>query len=200
MSIASNQSDLKLTIFISLMKQMLQYYTEGHIQPIGPIHSFPADKIADAFRYMQQGTHIGKIIVEFPEDTSEIPAVAAPSEVSFSGSRTYLMVGGLSGLGKLLASWMVERGARSFVFMSRSAGSSASDKAFLHELETQDCSVIAVTGSVAILEDVVKAINTAPTPIAGVMQLSMVLKVSSIMPCKKNLLTKMPNRIFHFWI
>lgn len=165
---------------IRIMEQVLQYYADGHIQPIAPIRGFPAHKVSDAFRYMQKGSHIGKIVVTMPEDSKEIPSTVAPRDVVLSGSCTYLMVGGLSGLGKAVAAWMVERGARSFVFLSRSAGSSDQDKTFLAELRTQGCSAVAVAGSVLEMGDIASAMKAAPSPIAGLMQLSMVLKVCKL--------------------
>lgn len=126
---------------------------------------------------MRSGQHMGKIVVTMPNDVSEIPSIQPPQEIKLSSSSTYLLVGGLGGLGKAVAAWMVEKGAKSFVFLSRSAGESAEDKDFLQELESQGCSAIAVRGSVVRIEDIEKAIQVAPTPIAGLIQLSMVLRV-----------------------
>lgn len=161
------------------MEQVLQYYAEGHIKPIDPIREFPAHKISEAFRYMQQGQHMGKIIITMPDNITKIPSTQITHELSLSSTATYLLAGGLGGLGKVVTSWMVEKGARSFVFMSRSAGASDTDKAFLAELVSQGCSAVAIAGSVVVMEDVERAVGAAPTPIAGVVQLSMALRVSA---------------------
>ncbi|KAK5997537.1 Highly reducing polyketide synthase gloL [Cladobotryum mycophilum] len=167
-------------LLIKLMTQVLKYYSEGHIKPIAPITIFPARDISDAFRYMQSGKHIGKIVVTMPEDASNPSAVGADKETILSSSRTYLLVGGLGGLGKAVTSWMVEKGARSFVFLSRSAGKSVEDQAFLLELKSQGCSTVTIAGSVIEMEDVVRCVEAAPTPIAGVIQMSMVLRDMAI--------------------
>ncbi|KAK5996225.1 Highly reducing polyketide synthase gloL [Cladobotryum mycophilum] len=163
-------------MFRRLMEQVLQYYSEGHIKPIEPIHTFPAQNISEAFRYMQKGQHMGKIVITMPEVSTEIPAISVAQEVLLSNSSTYLMVGGLGGLGKVVTTWMVEKGARSFVFLSRSAGESAEDQAFLLELRSQGCSAIAVAGSVVDMGDVTRAIEAAPTTVAGVVQMPMALR------------------------
>ncbi len=62
---------------------------------------------------------------------------------------------------------MVEHGARSLIFLSRSAGLNDSDSSFFG----------AVAGMTQNMEDVRKAISTAPSPIKGVIQLAMVLRV-----------------------
>ncbi|XP_044724176.1 polyketide synthase dehydratase domain-containing protein [Hirsutella rhossiliensis] len=55
------------------MEALVEYYQQGHLKPI-PRHVFPAHNIADAFRYMQSGQHIGKIIISVSKDKSPLPA------------------------------------------------------------------------------------------------------------------------------
>ncbi len=50
--------------FLSLMHEIAQHFQEKDFQPL-PFKVFPADKIADAFKYMASGKHIGKIVVSF---------------------------------------------------------------------------------------------------------------------------------------
>lgn len=88
------------------------------------------------------------------------------------------MIGGLGGLGKIVALWMVENGARDFVFLSRSGGKSAEDQHFKRDMENAGCRVVIVAGSVVEKDDVETAVAAALSPIAGVIQMSMVLKVS----------------------
>lgn len=148
-------------------------------KPIEPIHTFSADRISDAIRFMKKGEHMGKIVITMPEDTKSIVSTKAPESSLLSDTATYLVVGGLGGLGKSVTRWMIERGARNFCFLSRSAGQSEKDKSFLVELESQGCKAIAVTGSVAEMEDVKRAMDLSPSPIAGVLQMSMVIRVSN---------------------
>ena len=164
----------------------MAYYEHGHIKPIEAITAFPAQDIKAAFRHMQPGKHIGKIVVTMPENYDDISATWLDhGNLKFSRSSTYLLAGGLGGLGKALASWMVEKGARNLVFLSRSAGKSSEDAQFLEELRSQGCQAVPVCGNVADTDDVMKAINHAPAPVAGVFQLSMVLKVSRYLTCSK---------------
>lgn len=72
---------------------------------------------------------------------------------------------------------MVEKGARSFCFLSRSADDSGKHGGFFQELESQGCRITTVSGSVAEMSDTKRAIAAAPTPIVGVVQMSMVLRV-----------------------
>lgn len=88
---------------------------------------------------------------------------------------TYMIVGGTRGLGRSVATLLVERGARHLLLFSRSTGKDAESKSFIQELQSMGCSVSAVAGSVTNMSDVQKAIQSAGKPVKGVFQLSMVL-------------------------
>lgn len=132
-------------LFARLLKTMVKLYEEGHIKPINPVHNFTAGAVQDAFRFMQKGQHIGKIVVSMDSDETKSRAVpAVTADVAFNEDASYLLVGGLGGLGRVVSSWMVEHGARSLVFLSRSAGKTAADQDFITELRSQGCSVTAI--------------------------------------------------------
>ena len=156
----------------------MTYYRQGEIEPIAPIKIFQATNIGDAFRYMQKGQHIGKIVIQMPENLQSIPVSQVKRTLALSSDKSYLLVGGLGGLGRAVANWMVEHGARHFTFLSRSAGVSNQDQGFFEELRVQGCTVTAVRGSVACVEDIERAVSSSPRRIGGAIQMSMVLRVS----------------------
>lgn len=88
------------------LEQIVKLYEDGHIHPIRPITSFDAVNVEDAFRYMQQGQHVGKIVIKFPQQDA-LPLAPTVPEPSFKGDSSYLLVGGTGGLRKAIASWMV---------------------------------------------------------------------------------------------
>ncbi|KAL5356851.1 hypothetical protein BJX96DRAFT_171992 [Aspergillus floccosus] len=141
-----------------------------------PSTLFEAQEVESAFRYMQKGQHVGKIVIKVQEDTSQLPLLQTPPEFTFSAKSAYLLVGGLRGIGVSIVRWMVELGARHFVFLSRSAGEGEEDRQFCRELDSQGCEAGIVAGSVADPAAVERAINLSSYPIAGVVQLSAVLK------------------------
>ena len=163
----------------SLLRRAMEFYEQGYIKPITPMKEFEAAHIEDAMRYMQKGQHIGKIVVTFPKDPMELEATADPKELVLRPDVSYLSIGGLGGLGRSIASWMVERGARHLIFFSRSAGSVTSEDPYIKELAALGCSVQTFSGSVSNLSDVKRVISSAAKPIAGVLQASMVLSVSN---------------------
>ena len=161
----------------SILEQCMDLYRQGAIAPITPMTTFDAIQIGDGFKFLQKGQHIGKIVASMPRDPQELGVTAVKQELRLRSEVSYLLVGGLGGLGKSIATWMVEHGARYLLFLSRSAGKSDTDQSFLNELRAQGCSAQAICGSVTCLEDVERAIKSAVVPVAGVMHMSMVLRV-----------------------
>ncbi|KAK5987019.1 Highly reducing polyketide synthase gloL [Cladobotryum mycophilum] len=151
-------------------------YKEGKLKPLEPRHIFTVEQVPDALRFLRLGQHIGKVLIKLPDDEAEISAIKTKAISLLSETSTYLMVGGMGGLGKAVALWMVENGARNFVFLSRSAGKSLEDQQFIRNLEASNCCAVAVAGSVAQQADVQRAISAAPSPIAGVIQMSMLIR------------------------
>lgn len=124
---------------------------------------------------MKDGARMGKVLVLLPELDSEIPITHVPPKVHFDSESTYLLVGGLGAMGRATSTWMVENGARYFMYISRSAGKTPQDQDFLAELESQGCSALAIAGSVADPSIVQQAVQKALRPIKGAFQLSMAI-------------------------
>ncbi|KAF6795324.1 polyketide synthase [Colletotrichum musicola] len=164
-----------------LLERCKNLLEEGSIKPISPVTTFAAADIVEAFKYLQSGSHIGKVVVTMPEQASELPLAPIAPKPQFRDDAAYLLVGGLGGLGRAISTWMVENGARHLVYLSRSAGQSAKDKAFIHELESQDCAVQCFTGRVEDPEAVTRAVQNASKPVAGVLHMSLVLSDRNIL-------------------
>lgn len=95
---------------------------EGHIKPLLPMRTFDAAHVSEPIRLMQKAQHIGKMVVSMPASTdAELPSEAAHEPFCARSDATYLLTGGLGGLGRSVSTWLAERGARHFVFLSRSA-------------------------------------------------------------------------------
>lgn len=119
---------------------------------------------------------MGKIVVTIPEGGRELPIAPIIPDLTMKANASYLLVGGMGGLGRAVATWLVEKGARHLVFFSRSAGNSEQDRRFIQELESQGCSVRAIQGSVLNEKDVARITQATEKPIKGVFQMSMVLR------------------------
>ncbi|EFY94490.2 polyketide synthase [Metarhizium robertsii ARSEF 23] len=164
----------------ALLERCVEWIREGRIRGPTVSNIFEAVQIQDALRTMQTARHIGKMVIKMPRDARDLdrPTMHTPS-FQFRSDRTYLLVGGLGGLGRAMATWMVENGARSLVFLSRSSQKGPQTDGFVKELHSQGCQVLLVEGSVSNRADVQRAVDneaTASRALAGVINLAMVLR------------------------
>jgi aryl carrier-like protein len=161
---------------------MLEYLQQGYIQPIRPTKIFGAAAIQESFRYMQKGQHIGKIVVALrnTDTTTKLDMTESNKNrkktFQLDQEASYLLIGGLGGLGRAISTWMVEHGARHLIYLSRNAGLGLEDQSFFRELESLGCEIQVVKGSVSSPEDVRQAVNEANKPLKGILQMSLVLR------------------------
>ena len=179
----NNQLGIKLTLEIRLLQEVVSYFEKGHIAPIRPKRAFDGSSIQDAFRYMQQGQHLGKIVISIRSPEGKVKIDMAPvkkaKKLHLDSAASYLLIGGLGGLGRAVARHLVEHNARHLVFLSRRAGTGPEDRDIVRELESMGCEVRLVQGSVVREDDVTRAIEQAPN-LKGIIQLSMVLRDENI--------------------
>ncbi|WPH04990.1 polyketide synthase [Acrodontium crateriforme] len=164
-----------------LLRLVMGFYQKDQIAPIRPISKFDATLIQDAYRYMQQGHHLGKIVISIrgADGTVNIAnktQVQVPKKLQLNNSASYLLVGGLGGLGRSVSRYLVEHGTRRLLFLSRSAGQGPDDADFVRELESMGCEVCLIKGSVTSADDVSRAIEAAGPFLKGIMQCTMVLR------------------------
>jgi NAD(P)-dependent dehydrogenase (short-subunit alcohol dehydrogenase family) len=94
----------------------------------------------------------------------------AAATVTIGADRSYLITGGLRGLGLRTAEWLVERGARALVLMGRQAPDEAA-RAVIARLEARGAHVLAVQGDVSAEADVRRVLETitaSMSPLAGI--------------------------------
>src|SRR5262249_59942231 len=95
----------------SLCKDVVRQFREHRLFPL-PHRVFPSARLAEAFRYMAQAKHIGKIVVSLQDlDLARTQLPHEPRPPPIRADATYLMAGGLGGLGLAVARWLVDSGA-----------------------------------------------------------------------------------------
>ncbi|OKH23568.1 polyketide synthase [Hydrococcus rivularis NIES-593] len=142
----------------SILCQLMQQFQAGNLKPL-LYKVFSRDRVVDAFRYMQQAKHIGKIVVS---QNSE-----------FRNDSAYLITGGLSGIGLQVARWMVDRGARNLVLVGRSGASQAARKT-ISQLEKAGARVDVVQADVSNTEDVARIFSSS-LPLRGIIHAAGIL-------------------------
>ncbi|KAL4814823.1 hypothetical protein BDW67DRAFT_192033 [Aspergillus spinulosporus] len=162
-------------VYQELLDEIIHLYTQGHIKPITPKSIVGTDQIHNLPAIVNQSKALGTTVVVVPDEVNAHPVLTAQPELKLQPDRAYLLVGGLGGLGQSVSTYLVERGARHLVYLSRNAGAHERHRQFIQELESQGCSIQAIQGDVAKLADVKTAVQAASRPIAGVLQMAMVL-------------------------
>jgi len=102
-----------------LFNEVIELFASGVFVPL-PVTIFPVSQAVEAFRTMAQGKHMGKIILSMTDLNATIRLDAS----QISSYATYLITGGLGGLGLVAAEALVARGARHLVLVSRREASS----------------------------------------------------------------------------
>ena len=96
---------------------------------------------------------------------------------------SYLLVGGLGGIGRAASMWMLDHGARNIMFANRSGQTKQEAKEIIQALEARGAKVAVYSCDVSnmsqVSDMVAKAREEMP-PIRGVIQAAMVLRVSGI--------------------
>lgn len=159
-----------------LFKEVMALFEQGVLKPL-PYRAFPASRVVDAFRYMQQSKQIGKIVVSFEENGIPVPA-AKPKLLNLSRNATYLVTGGLGGFGLKTARWLAERGAGHLVLLGRRGTDSPEAAEAIAQLQAAGAlvSIKACDVSDAVqLKTVIDEIGRDLPPLKGIVHAAMVL-------------------------
>ncbi|XP_036142985.1 fatty acid synthase-like [Monomorium pharaonis] len=102
-----------------LRKMITDGLKNGTIKPI-QVKVFPKTNIEEAFRYMASGKHMGKIIINIQEKNTPLDKpIPAYRRYYCLNDKNYIVLGGLGGFGLELTDWLIFRGARNVVLISR---------------------------------------------------------------------------------
>lgn len=151
-----------------LVEELMSLFAAKELRPL-PVRIYPATEADAAFRYMAQAQHIGKLAISYGEfNTQIIPGPQRNTEFNKDG--TYLITGGLSGLGLTTAQWLIEQGATSLALLARSQPSAAS-KEIIAELQQKGATVYIAQADVTdreALATVISRVKEAMPPLRGV--------------------------------
>ena len=163
-----------------LFSEVMKLFADGVLTPL-PLQTFPAEDVVDAFRYMQQARHIGKIVVTYCKGLSCFEPQKPTKEQSLclSADGTYLVTGGLGGFGLETARWLVDKGARHLVLVSRSGSGGEEARATIAEMAAKGVNVLAracdVTSREA-LKTLFSELSLVSPPLKGVVHAAVVIE------------------------
>ena len=146
-----------------LLDQLMLAWQRGELAPL-PRHVFAlgpsAEGAGTAWRFMAQARHVGRIVLRRRD-------AAAPS---IRRDGTYLVTGGLAGLGLVVARWLVEQGAGRVVLVGR-RGVTAEAAPLIEAWRARGAQVVAQALDVAdplALGTLLEAVRHSGPPLRGV--------------------------------
>ncbi|WAM54403.1 type I polyketide synthase [Vreelandella venusta] len=161
-----------------LFGEMMALFNDGTLSPL-PFTAFSHNQVIDAFRYMQQARQIGKVVV-----TYEQPIAPPRNELLGTGTMTltadasYLVTGGLGGFGLKTAQWLVSKGARQLILLSRSGPASEEAQAAIAAFEAQGVTVLAAACDITdhdALASVMERAKRELSPLRGIVHAATVI-------------------------
>lgn len=162
---------------ITNVGQLLKY---GKIRPATPVTTFPISNVETALKTHQAGKFTGKLVV-VPGANDVVKATPSKKTKALLRSHaTYILVGGTGGLGRSMARWMVSKGAKTIVLVSRSGSVTGRVKELVEESAAAGATILVKRCDVvnrAEVDELVSGLQELP-PIRGVVHGTMVLRVS----------------------
>ncbi|KAI9662567.1 MAG: putative secondary metabolism biosynthetic enzyme [Bathelium mastoideum] len=167
------------SVFNRVLRDVLQLAHAGKIAEPRPLHLFSYSQIQEAFRIMQTGSHIGKFVLE-PHKDDIVPIIpSSKPSYYFKANATYLITGGMGGLGRSMARWMAARGARNLILLSRSGIDHPAARDLLADMDATGVTVAAPKCDVsnkALLQTTLTDCLKVMPPIRGAILGAMTLK------------------------
>lgn len=159
-----------------LFQEVMALFESGALSPL-PAQVFPAERVVDAFRYMQQARQIGKVVVGFERAHIVPRPLAKPGEViRFSRDAAYLVTGGLSGFGLETARWLARRGAGQLILLSRRGRATPGAEEALNSLQALGAEVIVQACDVTDRAALRAALKVSGSkPLKGIFHAAMVI-------------------------
>ncbi len=159
-----------------LYDELMPYFERGDYHP-ELFTRFELDGTIDAFRYMSQRKNIGKVVVSIGEAAASSPPTTRPEKQLVRGDGTYLITGGLGGLGLQVAEWLAEQGAGGLVLVSRRKPSDEQQQA-IAAVAQKGAQVVAIQADVVHYESLAAGLESLPSglpPLRGVIHAAGVL-------------------------
>ena len=155
------------------------FLRRGIIKPVSPVTVYPISDAENAFRLLQTGKHRGKVALRWA-GTDVVPVLhRVNSSLILDQNATYLLVGGLGGLGRSLANLLADHGARHLCFISRSGDASESAQKLIRDLDSRKVQITVYSCDVAdedSLAHTLRQCSETMPAVKGVFQCAMVLR------------------------
>jgi NADPH:quinone reductase-like Zn-dependent oxidoreductase/NADP-dependent 3-hydroxy acid dehydrogenase YdfG len=162
-----------------VLTQVVEMFERGELQS-HPITEFPISKLQEAMKFMHRSAYCGKIVLNMEHD--RVMALP-PRQAAFRADRSYLISAGASGFGLEIARWMLGRGARNFVLLSRTGPKTDADRESIEWMMEQGARVLLAQADITDADAVRRLLGRIQRelpPLAGVIHGAAVMDDASI--------------------
>lgn len=153
---------------------ILALFAAGRLQPLPHRVLHPA-QVQQGLRQMSRASHIGKLTVAMQETPLRVASQPASSPLAAGG--TWLLAGGLGGVGMEMAAYLAAQGIRSLVLLGRTVDAAQQERLRQIEAET-GAQILAAAVDICdrtALEALLQQIDRTLPPLQGVVHCAMVL-------------------------
>ncbi len=162
----------------AVLRDVLDLIETGSFTPL-PVRVFPIAEVADAFRWMAQAKHTGKLVIDVKNVAGARVRSTQPDQL-VRPDGTYLVTGGLGGLGLKVAQRLAQAGARQLVLTGRRDRSALSPQTIeaISALEGSGVQVLIAQADVARedqMQAVLDRIDRTWPPLRGIVHAAGVL-------------------------
>lgn len=126
-----------------LLEKVLGLVTSGIIHPPAPLNIYPVGETEQAFRFLQGGKSMGRIVISMNEADIVPKRLLKQSDWKFDANASYVIVGASGGLGRAISQWMVSKGARHLILLSRTGATTAAAAKLVDSLKQDGVNVAA---------------------------------------------------------
>jgi hypothetical protein len=153
-------------------------FEDAKLKPSQSLHSLGPDEVSAAFG--PNYTTWDQKVIELKPGTTLKVNIRTKTSYNFAADATYIIAGGLGGLGRIIAQWMAKRGAKNLMLLSRSGAVSPAANALVTELQMQCVTVVTPKLDISHLNNpkhTLEIYAKSMAPIRGCIQATVALRV-----------------------
>jgi NADPH:quinone reductase-like Zn-dependent oxidoreductase/NADP-dependent 3-hydroxy acid dehydrogenase YdfG/acyl carrier protein len=151
-----------------MLREILARFAARDLDPL-PVTVFSAEQVSTAFRTLAEARHIGKVVIDLRNPALDVHV--SREEFPVQAGATYLVTGGLSGLGFEIGRQLAQAGAGRVCLASRSGTASPDVWDSVARLRQGGADVVALVLDVTdanAVDNVVAGLVAAPMPLKGI--------------------------------
>ena len=164
-----------------LLETVYRQIADG-VLPIPAVTHYPMDEAATAIRVMGAAEHTGKLVLEIPHSGRRVAVVPPETAPVFRADGSYLITGGLGGLGLFLAQKMAAAGCGRLVLNGRSSPD-APARRVIDRIRRSGTQIVVECGDIAqpaVADRLVAAATATGYPLRGVLHAAAVVEDATL--------------------